>query len=68
MMAAGQPAAPPNQLVPYKPGDSPQFWCKELDGSWTLREIMDFAKGDLSSGRWEMHPTSGYRYFVKTPA
>ena len=64
----GQAAAPPNQLVPYKPGNTPQFWCKELDGSWTLRELTDFATGDLGAGRWEVHPTSGYRYFVKHPA
>ncbi len=55
----------PNQLVPYKPGKTPQFWCKELDGSWTLRELSEFTAGDLSAGRWEVHPTSGYRYFVK---
>ena len=63
----GQQSSFPNQLVPYKPGSTPQFWCKELDGSWTLRELSDFTAGDLSAGRWEVHPTSGYRYFVKQP-
>lgn len=67
-MAAGQLKGPPNQLVPYKPGNSPQFWCKELDGSWTLRELSDFTSGDLTAGRWEVHPTSGYHYFVKAVA
>lgn len=66
-MTAGQSVVPPNQLVPYKPGNTPQFWCKELDGSWTLRELSDFTTGDLAAGRWEVHPTSGYRYFVKHP-
>lgn len=67
-MAMGQPKPPPNQLVPYKPGNTPQFWCKELDGSWTLRELSDFTSGDLTAGRWEVHPTSGYHYFVRAAA
>ena len=51
------------QLMPYKPADEEQFWCRELDGSYTLRtsrEIMD----DCQPGNWqqgrERHP-----YFVR---
>ncbi|KIX09117.1 uncharacterized protein Z518_00195 [Rhinocladiella mackenziei CBS 650.93] len=40
----------PSQFVPYKPGSSPQFWCKELDGSWTLREYNDTLKSDFPAG------------------
>ena len=58
----------PKQLAPYKPSDTQQVWCKELDGSWTLRELTDFVSGDITAGRWETHPTSGYRYFIRTPA
>ena len=55
----------PSQLAPYKPGSSPQFWCKELDGSWTLREYNDALKSDFPAGHWEKHPTSGYQYYVR---
>lgn len=55
----------PTMLAPYKPGSSPQFWCKELDGSWTLREYADTLKGDFPPGHWERHGTSGYYYYVR---
>jgi hypothetical protein len=57
-----------NQLIPFKPSANPQFWCKELDGSWSLREQNDFVMGDIGPGAWERHPTSGYHYFVRAPA
>ena len=66
MQAAQQP--PPSQLVPFKPGSSPQFWCKELDGSWTLREYNDALKADFPTGHWEKHATSGYHYYVRHAA
>ncbi|KAK4935258.1 hypothetical protein LTR10_023652 [Elasticomyces elasticus] len=62
-MAASQ--SQPTMLAPYKPGSSPQFWCKELDGSWTLREYNDTMKGDFPAGHWERHQTSGYYYYVR---
>ncbi|KAJ9500139.1 hypothetical protein H2202_004530 [Exophiala xenobiotica] len=62
-LAAGQ--SQPTMLAPYKPGSSPQFWCKELDGSWTLREYNDTLKSDFPPGRWERHGTSGYYYYVR---
>jgi hypothetical protein len=57
-----------NQLIPYKPSTNPQFWCKELDGAWTLREQNDVVMGEIGPGVWERHPTSGYHYFVRAPA
>jgi hypothetical protein len=57
-----------NQLIPYKPSTNPQFWCKELDGAWTLREQNDVVMGEIGPGIWERHPTSGYHYFVRAPA
>jgi hypothetical protein len=57
-----------NQLIPYKPSANPQFWCKELDGSWTLREQNDLVMGEIGAGAWERHPTSGYHYYVRAPA
>ncbi len=62
-LTAGQ--SQPTMLAPYKPGSSPQFWCKELDGSWTLREYNDTLKSDFPPGRWERHGTSGYYYYVR---
>ena len=55
----------PTQLAPYKPAATQQFWCKELDGSWTLREHKEVIMGELSPGHWEKHATSGYFYWVR---
>ncbi|KAK5101073.1 hypothetical protein LTS08_004679 [Lithohypha guttulata] len=61
----GFPKPPPTQLAPYKPADGQQFWCKETDGSWTLRTHSDILNGDVSPGHWERHATSGYFYWVR---
>ena len=55
----------PRQLAPYKPAAGQQFWCKELDGSWTLRTHSDIVMGELSPGHWEMAKT-GYHYWVRS--
>lgn len=55
----------PTQLAPYKPADGQQFWCKELDGSWTLRTHTDIVMGEVSPGHWERHTSSGYFYWVR---
>jgi len=65
-LAATQAQQQPTQVAPYKPGTGPQFWCKETDGSWTLRDQTDAAT--LGAGHWETHATSGYHYFVKHAA
>lgn len=62
-LAASQAPAQPTQIAPFKPGTGQQFWCKETDGSWTLRDQTDAAT--LGAGHWETHSTSGYHYFVK---
>lgn len=64
----GMPKPPPTQLAPYKPADGQQFWCKELDGSWTLRTHTDIVMGEVSPGHWERHATSGYFYWVRALA
>lgn len=58
----------PTQVVPYKPAATQQFWCKELDGSWTLREQREIMSGELNPGHWERHATSGYYYWVRHTA
>jgi len=55
----------PTQLAPYKPANGQQFWCKELDGSWTLQSYTDILNGAVNPGRWEKHATSGYYYWVR---
>jgi hypothetical protein len=62
-MQMSQPA--PTSLAPYKPSDGQQFWCKELDGAWTLRTYSDIALGDVSPGHWERHAVSGYFFWVR---
>lgn len=56
---------PPTQLAPYKPAEGQQFWCKETDGSWTLRTKDDIVAGEVAPGYWERHATSGYFYWVR---
>lgn len=65
MSMFGGPRGPPTQLAPYKPADSQQFWCKETDGSWTLRTQGDIAAGEVAPGHWERHASSGYFYWVR---
>lgn len=66
-VATSQPGMP-GQIVPYKPAATQQFWCKELDGTWTLREQGEMMRGELNPGHWEKHATSGYYYWVKHTA
>lgn len=56
---------PADQLAPFKPIDGTGFWCKELDGTFTMRSHADIAAGDLSPGHWERSPTSGYYWWVR---
>ena len=55
----------PSQLAPYKPAAGQQFWCKETDGSWTLRTHADIVMDEVAPGYWEKHATSGYFYWVR---
>jgi hypothetical protein len=64
-VAANTGVTIPTQLAPYKPAAGQQFWCKELDNSWTLRTYSDIMSGELSPGHWEMAKT-GYHYWVRS--
>jgi hypothetical protein len=55
--------AKPHQLVPYQPTEEEQFWCRELDGSYTLRTSKDI-EADLQPGHWE-YGDRGVPYFVR---
>lgn len=56
--------AKPQQLVPYKPDDNQQFWCRELDGSYTLRTAKDIQE-ELQPGYWQ-RGAKEVPYFVRT--
>ncbi|KAI1944757.1 hypothetical protein LOZ12_000307 [Ophidiomyces ophidiicola] len=59
-------ATRPQTLVPYKPADGQQWWCRELDSSYTLRTTTDIME-NLQPGRW-VYSSSGYPYFIRQPA
>jgi hypothetical protein len=49
--------------VPYKPSPDQQFWCRELDRSYTLRTMTDIM-GNCQPGEWR-ESESGYPYFIR---
>ena len=56
-------AAEPHRMVPYKASNDQQFWCRELDGSYTLRTATDIMEG-AQPGYWQ-RGESGYPYFIR---
>lgn len=57
-------ATKPVQLVPYNPSPEQQFWCRELDTSYTLRTSKDITE-NLQPGFWQ-YAEGGYPYWVRT--
>lgn len=51
------------QMVPYKAAAGQQFWCRELDGSWTLRTVNE-TMTDLQPGYWDKGQ-SGHAVFIR---
>ncbi|RVX72797.1 hypothetical protein B0A52_03150 [Exophiala mesophila] len=62
-LAALSAAQQPTTHAPFKPGNGSQVWVKEVDGSWTLKDLTDAI--DLGPGHWEQHAVSKYWYFIK---
>ncbi|KAL2049061.1 hypothetical protein ABVK25_010657 [Lepraria finkii] len=54
------------QIVPQDPGPN-EFWCRELDGTYTLR-TMNTVTHDLQPGEWRNHPDTGYPYWYRLKA
>lgn len=52
------------QMVPQNASPDNEFWCRELDGQYTLR-TMNTIMQSLQPGDWQ-RSTSGYPYFVRT--
>ncbi|EFR01182.1 hypothetical protein MGYG_04184 [Nannizzia gypsea CBS 118893] len=53
-------------MVPYRPAEGQQWWCRELDGSYTLRTTTDVME-NLQPGYWA-YSSSGYPYFIRQAA
>ncbi|KAI4251704.1 MAG: hypothetical protein LQ352_004692 [Teloschistes flavicans] len=54
----------PIQLVPASATAAQQFYCRELDGSYTLRTTTDI-ETSCQPGVWQT-AKSGYPYFVRS--
>ncbi|EER27651.1 hypothetical protein CPC735_029870 [Coccidioides posadasii C735 delta SOWgp] len=59
-------ATRPQSLVPYKPAEGQQWWCREVDGTYTLRTTNDIME-NLQPGKW-IYSSTGFPYFVRQPA
>ena len=53
----------PQPMVPYKPRPEQLFWCRELDGGYSLRTHKNIAE-DLQPRVWQYGDES-YPYFVR---
>ncbi|EFE39360.1 hypothetical protein TRV_05953 [Trichophyton verrucosum HKI 0517] len=53
----------PQSMVPYRPAEGQQWWCREVDGSYTLRTTNDIME-NLQPGYWA-YSSSGYPYFIR---
>ncbi|KAF7512763.1 hypothetical protein GJ744_000330 [Endocarpon pusillum] len=53
----------PIQMVPYNAAPGQQFWCRELDGSWTLRTVQE-TMVELQPGYWDKGQ-SGHAVFIR---
>ena len=60
---APAPAPAPKQQEGMPAGHLDQFWCEELDGSYTLRTGKEIA-ADLQPGRWAF-TDEGNAYWVR---
>ncbi|KAK2875953.1 hypothetical protein FQN49_001495 [Arthroderma sp. PD_2] len=56
----------PQSMVPYRPAEGQQWWCREVDGSYTLRTTNDIME-NLQPGYWT-YSSSGYPYFIRQNA
>lgn len=54
----------PMQLVPQVPSPNDEYYCRELDSSYTLRTVTAIMR-DCQPGYWD-RAKSGYPYWVRT--
>jgi hypothetical protein len=64
-MAAAQAAGATNpvNMIPFRPEAGQQWWCRELDQTYTLRTTTDIME-NLQPGYWAQ-ASGGYPYFVR---
>ncbi|KAI9803795.1 MAG: hypothetical protein M1825_001675 [Sarcosagium campestre] len=60
-------ATQPAQLVPMNATDGQLWWCRELDGAYTMRTIKTINES-LQPGYWAFAQQGGYPYFIRRPA
>lgn len=51
------------QLVPQNASPDNEYYCRELDGTWTVRTV-NTIMNHLNPGRWH-YATNGYPYWVR---
>ncbi|KAI5290500.1 hypothetical protein KEM54_001363 [Ascosphaera aggregata] len=65
-LAVSTGASGPFTLAPYKVEAGQQFWCQELDGTWSLRTQSDIEE-NCKPGLW-MPTATGTVAWMRTPA
>lgn len=53
-----------HEIAPKDPKPDQMFWCREVDGSWTLRTVFTI-ENDLRPGRWQVDAQRGYLVFIR---
>ena len=53
-----------SDVLPPKGSNAKQFWCRELDGAYTLRSLLTIEEA-LQPGHWAV-AKAGHPYFVRT--
>lgn len=51
------------RLVPEKASPDNEYFCRELDGSWTVRTV-NTIMNSLNPGQWA-YATNGYPYWIR---
>lgn len=59
-------ATQPMELIPANATAGQQFYCRELDGAYTLRTMTDI-ETSCQPGSWHK-ASSGYPYFIRAKA
>ena len=60
-------AANPVRVVPQANLAAQQYYCRELDGSYTLRSTKEIMES-LQPGYWTFANPGGYPYWVRSKA
>lgn len=63
IIAENTGANKPVQMAPYKAAPGQQFWCQELDGSFSLKTVKE-TMDELQPGHWKTNEY-GYPIFIR---